>query len=174
MTSTPTLEGGFPALVLRVTHAAATERAKLEEALGQVNAILFNRVGIIAPRIEVQAADGSEQPPAVLDLDGRVLGAVDLSDAANSAATLLLKDAAQLVVPGLVEYYLCKLQTRMPALISAVRAQFPLPDLVEALRTQVGRGKSIRDLSGVLNEMLFVSTFAPANMQMTEKPPESR
>jgi type III secretory pathway component EscV len=165
MTATPAPEGGFPSLTLRLTQVYGKDRAAIEEALSKVNELLFMRLGVIAPRIAVRTVRGIRRS-AVLDLDGRVLGKIDPGNSAQSVVALLAKYAELLIVPGLVEFYLGKLKARAPALVSAVRARFSIPVLVDALRAIVRGDRSIRDLAGVLNEILSEAVLAPTMIRM--------
>jgi hypothetical protein len=136
----------IPAVAVR---AAWHEVRALRAAVSQVNALLFNLRGVIAPAIDVRSSGFLARTTVVLN--GVDLGPVNVSEAAHSIATILSEHADQLIVPTLVEFYLSRLQQRSPALVTAVRSRFSTAELVELLRECVRRNDSIRDLSGVLN-----------------------
>ncbi len=62
--------------------------------------------------------------------------------------------ASEFLTPDLVEYYLTRLHATYPVLVDVVRQQFDTAALTGALQRTVKTRQSIRDLRGVLEELV--------------------
>ena len=138
------------------------EQAQAESLDGffhQASLSLFQDHGILAPVPELISDDTLAPGSVVVELNGRSLGTIQLVAGVNPVGVigLLEQNAGELVVPAFVEFFLVKLQSRFPVLVETVRKRLSIGKLCDALRSRVERGESIKNLPGVLEDILAES-----------------
>ncbi len=127
--------------------------AAVDAFVRELPPLLFARRGVVIP-VPVWLRDESVSfGMGMLEAGGQVLGAFLLTQG-QDALVLLEKHAAEFLAPEMVAYFLVKLRTSRPALISAVEQRFTPEALTEALRERLGRGESVRDLVSTLETIL--------------------
>ena len=70
---------------------------------------------------------------------------------------VLQQNAAELLVPDLVDFLLIKLRSRLPALVDTSLASSTKQIISTTLRSRLQNGKSIKNLAGILEEILAES-----------------
>lgn len=157
MSTTP--ERVIPKLVLRTAPLEGVDAVSLDEFVRKIPAELFESLGVIAP-VPARLPDDTLAPStAILELNGRVLGEITLVPGVNPVQIigLLEQNAAELVVPEVVDFLLVKLRSRLPALVDTALASSTTQDISTTLRSRVQKGESIKNLPGILEEMLAES-----------------
>ena len=146
----------------RLTLVARKPAEELEHLLDDQVTLqqrLFASRGVILPKITYrQSADvGAEE--VELRLDDRVIGhysswMLDDADIPGLFLGDLEMTASAFVVPTLVEHYLQTLTESYPDLVRSAREAFTANALTEQFARRVEVGASIRDVRGVLEELL--------------------
>jgi hypothetical protein len=145
-----------PKLVLRTGPLEDIDSENLDEFLSQVPSALFASLGVIAP-VPTRLPDNTlATNTAILEFNGKVLDDITLSPGINPAEIIgvLEQNAAELVVPDLVDFLLLKLRSRLPALVDTALASSTKESISTTLRAHLESGKSIKNLSGILEEIL--------------------
>jgi flagellar biosynthesis component FlhA len=153
------MNNDIPQLVLRRGPLGQSEAESIEQFFKQVPQAMYYELGIVTPLVQQISDDTLAPQTAILELNGRSLGTIHFVVGVNpvQALGLLEQNAAELVEPILVEFYLSKLNTRFPILVETIRKRFTIESLCGALRSRVERRQSIRDFPGVLEEILAES-----------------
>jgi hypothetical protein len=154
-----TMETVIPKLVLRTGPLEGIDSASLDEFVNKIPAELFASVGVIAP-VPARFPDNNLAPnTAILELNDRVLDTISLMPGINPAGIigLLEQNAAEWVVPEVVDFLLIKLSSRLPALVDTALASFTTHNIGITLRSRLKNGESIKNLAGILEEMLAES-----------------
>jgi len=146
----------------RLTLVARKPVEELEHLLDDQTSLqqsLFTSRGVIMPKIVYRQRTDVDDDDVELCLDDRVIGSyagwmLAYDDRLGLFLSDLETNASALVVPSLVEHYLQGLAESFPDLVRAVREVFTLTALTEQLAKRVDVGGSIRDLRGVLEELL--------------------
>ena len=149
-----------PKIVLRTGTLVGIESSALDVFLSQIPAGLFASVGVIAP-VPARLPDDTLLPNnAVLELNGRALDSLTLAPGMEPDGIIdsLRENAAEIIAPEMVDYLLVKLRSRVPALVDTALATSTQENILSTLRTRLQKGESIKNLSGILEEMLAEST----------------
>lgn len=157
-----TLETLIPKLVLRTGPLQGIDAVNLDDFLSKIPAELFATVGVIVP-VPTQLPDNTlASNTAILEVNGKALNSIALVVGMNAEEIvgLLEQHAAELVVPELVDFLLIKLRARVPALVDTALASSTKQQILTTLRSRLQNGKSIKNLAGVLEEMLAESVLA--------------
>jgi hypothetical protein len=143
-----------PKLALRTApYEGQQATAAVDAFVRELPPLLFARRGVVIP-VPVWVQDESVSfGMGMLEAEGRVLGAFLLTQS-QDALRLLEEHAAELLAPEMVAYFLVKLRTSWPALISAVEQRFTPDALTAVLRDRLRRGDSVRDLVSTLETIL--------------------
>ena len=151
------METVIPKLVLRTGPLEGIDSAELDNFLLQIPAQLFASVGVIVP-VPTQLPDDTLAPnTAVIEFNGKVLDKITLVRGINPVIGVLEQNAAELLVPVSVDYLLVKLRTRLPALVNTALASSTKKKISSALRSRLKKGESIKNLEGILEEILAES-----------------
>jgi hypothetical protein len=146
-------------LVLKTGPLEGIDSAGLDEFLRNIPAGLFESVGVIAP-VPVRLPDDAMAPnTATLEFNDRVLDKITLVPGVNPVGIIgsLEQNAAELVVPELVDFLLVKLRSRLPALVDTALATSTTETIITTLRSRLQNGESIKNLAGILEDMLAES-----------------
>jgi flagellar biosynthesis component FlhA len=151
-----------PAVTLSV---GALLGAGLENSREQFNGVrdrLFEELGLIIPPIVVNAAHNLAGSSFQLHINGHSFDAVstDTHTFQERLAKTLREQAAELLKPDLVKYYLMRVAASHPRLVEIVRHRFDLDSLTKALSARLQAGISIKDFSAAL-EALLSESIAP-------------
>ena len=146
----------------RLTLVARKPAEELEHLLDDQVTLqqnLFASRGVILPRITYRQSADVGADEAELRLNDRVIGHYSswmLDDADISGLFLgdLEMSASAFVVPALIEHYLQTLTESLPDLVRSAREAFTTNALTEQFARRVEVGASIRDVRGVLEELL--------------------
>ena len=154
-----TMETVIPKLVLRTGPLEGIDSATLDTFLLQIPAQLFASTGVIVP-VPTQLTDNSlASNTAVIEFNGKVLDKITLVPGINPVGIIgvLEQNAAELLVPVSVDFLLVKLRTRLPALVNTALASSTKKKISTTLRSRLKKGESIKNLEGILEEMLAES-----------------
>lgn len=154
-----TIEPVLPKLVLRIGPLDGINSANLDDFFIQLRSDLFASVGVIAP-VPTQVPDDTlATNNAVFEFNGKVLDTVILEPGMQAFEILgvLEQNAAEFLVPDLVDFLLIKLRSRLPALVDTALASSTKQIISTRLRSRLQNGKSIKNLAGILEEILAES-----------------
>ena len=155
---------GTPSLTLLLGPESAVELAKLAPLLENSRANLFWELGVNFPLIkteEISTLSGSEFQVQVNDvrlewhdLTGKIAG--DFSELAQTLEAALRNNAGAFVTTEFVAFGLSTLRANLPDLVRAAQ-RFDIVTLTRILRSLVDEGFPIRDLDGILENLLAVN-----------------
>jgi hypothetical protein len=145
-----------PRLELRTGLLGDLPASKLDELLRKAPAIVFENTGVVVPVAQRIYDENLKPGKGVLNWNGETLADVELDAALTPAnlAQVIEEHAAKMLLAVQLEYHLTKLKTLTPALTAAAIGRISMESLLAGLRSRLELRQSIRNLQGVLEEML--------------------
>jgi flagellar biosynthesis component FlhA len=136
-------------------------REALEHAFKEVQETLFNETGVICPKINIQEASDIPADIGQLQINGEwVTLSTDLTpeNIVSSVTETLRHNVGKLLSAELVEHYLTNLKQTYPDLIDITLERFSIEDLTLILKARLDEQSSIKNLPGILEELMETGT----------------
>jgi flagellar biosynthesis component FlhA len=158
-------------LTLFLSKTLALDRSRFEPEFVVMQETLFNESGVICPKVEIQDDEDLPDNTFQLQINEHRLDLVheitrdklwlyttvespELAHLLSNIGIVLRQNIGELLSAELVQYYLATLRISSPAVVDTALGRFDAETLTLILRKQVESGSSIRNMAGILEELL--------------------